>query len=299
MATEKAISDSIPLFFKKISSRKLMISSEIFVIAMVAALAATYHFIFGGNTSYWIVLIALIGFALSIMDSSMGMGYGTIGSPLLIILGFSSKVVVPSILFSQAVAGIIAVTLHQRYKNVNILLKGNDLGIVARLIMFGLTGTIIASFVIINISKLYLNMYIGILIACMAVVTLAGLNFRFSWSKVNILSIISGFNKALSGGGYGPVATTGLLISGNPLRNTVGATLFSMIFMNLTAFGIYLSTKSLSSMELPIFLTIGALVGSQIGPGITGKMGSRNSRRIFSVIALVLGILTIVLTLTK
>jgi hypothetical protein len=53
MATEKAISDSIPLFFKKISSRKLMISSETFIFAIVAALVATYHFIFGGNTSYW------------------------------------------------------------------------------------------------------------------------------------------------------------------------------------------------------------------------------------------------------
>jgi uncharacterized membrane protein YfcA len=282
------------------SSNGFMISSEIVVIIAIGALLSYYHFDFRGPSNSWLFILPLIGAGLSLLDSSMGMGFGTIGSPLLIILGFSSKEVVPSVLIAQASLAIVAAAFHQSKKNVDYFNpNGNDLGIEVRLIAFGLIGTMIASFVYVQLSKEYLNIYVGLLVIAMSALLIMRPKTSFSWSKVNLLSLLSGFNKAISGGGYGPVATTGLILSGNPVKNSVGATLFSVIFINITAFIIYVFTKEISAVELPVFLTIGALIGSQMGPSITGKMGSHKAKSIFACIVMVLGVMTIIMTYVK
>lgn len=284
----------------RISSRKFLISSEAVVFVIIALLLAWYHFVFRGSVTYWLVFIPIIGFGLSLLDSSIGMGFGTIGSPLLIVLGFSSKEVVPSVLVTQMALASVAAAFHQRKKNANYFNpRGNDVGIEMRLIVLGIVGTVIAAFVYLNLSKEFLNIYLGILVICMSAILLLRSKMSFSWTKVNLISVVSGFNKAISGGGYGPVVTTGLIVSGNPLKNSVGATLFSVIFINTTAFLFYLMTKQIVVVQLPIFLTIGSLIGSQIGPSVTGKMGTRGVKSVFACTVIALGAMTIILTLMK
>ena len=53
-------------------------------------------------------LIATIAFLCEYMDSSLGMGYGTILTPVLMILGFSPLDVVPCLLLSEALSGTFA-----------------------------------------------------------------------------------------------------------------------------------------------------------------------------------------------
>ncbi len=300
MGSDKATSVGVFAVPGRVTSKKVFISSEITVAAVVIALLAYYHFVFNGSINYWVVVIAVIGVGLSLMDSSMGMGYGTVGSPLLIILGFSSKVVVPAILISQVVAALVASAHHQRLKNVNYFnLKGKDVRVEILLIVFGLVGATAGVFLSLHLSKEALNLYIGGLVIAMSSLLLIRPAIAFSWLKVTALSLVSAFNKAISGGGYGPVATTGLLVSGNPLKNTVAATIFSVIFINLYSFIVYLSTKSFSAFELSIFLTIGVLIGSQIGPGITKKASSNRARTVFACIAMIMGSMTIILTFAK
>lgn len=50
-----------------------------------------------------LLLIGVLAIIMEFIDSSMGMMYGTILSPLLIGMGFRPEVIVPSILISQAV----------------------------------------------------------------------------------------------------------------------------------------------------------------------------------------------------
>lgn len=56
-----------------------------------------------------VILVVLGGFLCEFIDASMGMMYGTILSPVLIIAGFEPVLVVPSILFSQALGPICIV----------------------------------------------------------------------------------------------------------------------------------------------------------------------------------------------
>ena len=109
-----------------------------------------------------------------------------------------------------------------------------------------------------------------------------------------MISLISGFNKALSGGGYGPVATTGLIVSGHPIKNSVGIALFTVAVINVIAFILYLTSKSITSFELPVFLTMGALVGSQLGPSATKRISGRRAKIVFAAVVIVLGILTVI-----
>ena len=73
-----------------------------------------------------IVLLIVGAFICGFIDSSFGMMYGTILSPALIISGFDPIVVVPAILFSQAIGGSVAGAFHHKLKNADFSLKSKN-----------------------------------------------------------------------------------------------------------------------------------------------------------------------------
>jgi uncharacterized protein len=270
----------------------------ILLVAIIVGLIAVWTLVLKQPLTYGVLLIAVFGFLLAAMDTALGMGFGTLGTPILLIIGLSSKLAVPSILIAQAISATFGFALHNRYKNVNLLSLGSkDQKIAIRMVSFGVIGTIIAVIIAISIPKIYLNTYIGLLIIVMGGILLLRSKTAFSWMKINLISFVSGFNKAISGGGYGPVATTGLIVAGHPLKNSVGITLFSVAVINVLAFILYLFSSSITSYGLPIFLTIGALLGAQIGPKATGAMHSKRIRYAFAIVVIILGILTIATTI--
>jgi uncharacterized membrane protein YfcA len=264
------------------------------VAVLVVGLLAFYVLYLHKPLSIGVVLIAIMGFVLALIDTAIGMGFGTLGTPVLLILGLSSKLAVPSILIAQAVSALLGFTLHHRYKNVDLWrIDSKDRKIALVLVGFGALGTILAVFIALQISKVYLNSYIGLLIIAMGIIAVVNAKTAFSWVKITAISLVSGFNKAISGGGYGPVATTGLIVSGHPIKNSVGITLFTVAVINILAFVLYLASKSITNFELPVFLTIGAALGSQLGPGVTRRVAGRRARLVFAAVVIILGVLTI------
>jgi hypothetical protein len=61
------------------------------------------------------VVIVLLAFVCEYVDSSLGMGYGTTLTPLLVMLGL------PAILLSELATGITAGSFHHGFGNVNLL----------------------------------------------------------------------------------------------------------------------------------------------------------------------------------
>jgi len=129
-------------------------------------------------------IIALMAFVCEYIDSSLGMGYGTILSPVLIIMGFDPLLVVPAILFSQAMGGFIAAAFHHEFKNVDFGPQTKDSRIVYLITVFGIIATIIAVLVAVNIPKQVLKTYIGILVLIMGLLLLTRREFKFSWRKI-------------------------------------------------------------------------------------------------------------------
>ena len=66
------------------------------------------------------ITCAVLAFAAEYIDSSLGMGYGTTLTPILLLLGVEPLQVVPAILLSQLIAGLAASVIHHAVGNVNL-----------------------------------------------------------------------------------------------------------------------------------------------------------------------------------
>lgn len=260
-----------------------------------------------------VILIISGAFLCEFIDASMGMMYGTILSPVLVIAGFEPVVVVPSILLSQALGGFTASIFHHRFRNVNLALKTINPKIVAKKLyelgciesfkkgttkdfkvsfcisVLGIVATIIAALIAISIPKAVLKTYIGILVIAMGVILVWSPTFEFSWRKMLAVGALSAFNKGISGGGFGPVVTSGQMIAGRDSKSSIGATTLAEAPICIVGFLTFLVTKGMSDWKLAIFLSIGALLGAPLGALLTSKFKSEKRLKI------ILGILTLVL----
>jgi len=264
-----------------------------------------------------IFLVLVTAFVCELIDSSLGMLYGTILSPVLIIAGFDPLVVVPSILFSQAIGGIIASIGHHRLKNVDLSIKEDamkrlsklgyietfrksttrDLKVVFVVTFLGILATIIAVLTAISIPKLVLKTYIGLLVLIMGIILLLRIRFNFSWGKIIGIGILSAFNKGISGGGFGPIVTSGQLISGRESKKSIAATTLSEAPICIAGFLTYLIRNGLPSWNLVLVLTAGAIFGAIIGPHITARFNSEKKIRLgLGILVTLLGIWTLVKT---
>lgn len=264
-----------------------------------------------------VILLILAAFVCELIDSSLGMLYGTILSPLLIIIGYDPLVVVPSILFSQAIGGIIASIMHHRLKNVDFNVKSEllenlaalgyiesfkrnvstDLKVVFCVTILGVIATVIAALTAVNIPRVALKSYIGILVLAMGIILLLRSRFEFSWKKILGIGILSSFNKGISGGGFGPVVTSGQLISGRQVKRSISATTLSEAPICIFGFLTYLITKGLATWNLVLLLSIGAIIGAMIGPHITAKFKSERKVKIsMGIIVTLLGIWVLIKT---
>ena len=70
-----------------------------------------------------VVFAALLCQYLSV---SFGVGYGTLLTPLLLILGFSPLRIVPAVLLSQLVGGIVGGFVHHRSGNITLDFRQDD-----------------------------------------------------------------------------------------------------------------------------------------------------------------------------
>lgn len=268
-----------------------------------------------------VILIVLGGFVCEFIDASMGMMYGTILSPVLIIAGFEPVLVVPSILLSQALGGFTASIFHHRLRNINLALKTINPKIIAKklselgyiesfkrgttkdlkvsfcIVSLGIVATIIAALMAISIPKVVLKTYIGILVLVMGIILLLCPVFKFSWKKMIVVGILSAFNKGISGGGFGPVVTSGQVLAGRDGKSSIGTTTFVEAPICIAGFLTFLITKGISDWNLVIFLSIGALLGAPLGALLTSKFKSeKRLKNILGILTLVLGIWILIRT---
>jgi len=265
-----------------------------------------------------IILLITGAFICELIDSSLGMMYGTILSPILLIAGFDLIVVVPAILFSQTIGGLTASIFHHKFKNINFSLKSKDpkfiikiffeIGLIDSLkkvttrdfrvgsfvAMFGIIATFISVLIAVNIPKELLKTYIGLLVISMGLILLWKPVFKFSWKKIWAISIISAFNKSVTGGGFGPVVTNGQVMAGRSVKNSIGTTTFAGVPICITGFLMYLLIEGISDWNLIGFLSIGAVVAAPLGARITASFKSEKRLKFFlGILSIFLGILVI------
>jgi len=74
-------------------------------------------------TLTYVIGFILLAFVCEYVDSTLGMGYGTTLTPLLLIMGYNPLQVVPVVLISELISGLLAGMLHHKEGNVNLRAK--------------------------------------------------------------------------------------------------------------------------------------------------------------------------------
>ncbi|UCD91581.1 MAG: sulfite exporter TauE/SafE family protein [Methanobacteriota archaeon] len=173
-----------------------------------------------------LLLIGFLSFVTEYIDATLGMGYGTSLAGILLLMGFDPVVFVPPLLISQFMAGLIAGLMHHLVRNVDFTMGSQDLRVASILGACSIVGVVIAAFVAKALPTMVLELYIGILILVLGVIILVtvGRFFIFTWGRIVAMGFVSAFNKGLSGGGFGPMATGGQILSGVETKSAVGIT---------------------------------------------------------------------------
>lgn len=222
--------------------------------------------------SFYLVILAIV---MEFVDSALGMMYGTILSPFLILIGYDVKSVVPAILISQAAGGFVASYRHQQLKNANFQTGTIDYHVTTTLIWFGVFACVIGVFISISISPKILNTYIAILVIIIALMILSGKTLMMTSKKIYALGFISAFNKALSGGGFGPLVAGGQLVfKDRSEKGAIGSTDFAEAPICLLSFFLWFLLNGLPSISLMVPLCLGSAVGGFFGPMALSKVGS-------------------------
>ena len=240
--------------------------------------------------------IALVALVAEYSDSSLGMGYGTLLTPILMLMGFTPLQVVPAVLVSELITGFLAGFTHHSMGNVDLKPKSMSVVVIYRKIReLGMVesfrrgvpralkvviivaacsaiGTVAAVTIAVKLPKFYLTLYIGVLLLAIGILILLTMNrtFGFSWGKITALGLLASFNKGMSGGGYGPVVTGGQLLAGVDEKNAVGITSLAEGITCLVGVICYLMAGKEIDFFLAPWLVGGALVSVPLS-GITIK----------------------------
>jgi len=237
------------------------------------------------------VYIMIFAVIMEFIDSALGMMYGTVLSPLLIIMNYNAKDVVPSILISQAVGGFIASWRHHRYKNADFNSGTMDRHIAVTIIWFGVFASLLGVFLSVSISPKVLNTYIGSLVTVIGILILCGRSLILTNGKIYILGFVSAFNKALSGGGFGPLVAGGQLVfRDRSEKGAIGSTDFAEAPICLFSFFLWACFKGFPPAALCLPLCAGSAVGGFFGPKCLSMTSSKNRlKKILGVLVLLEG----------
>jgi len=242
------------------------------------------------------VLIVVMAFLCEYIDSSLGMGYGTTLTPLLLLMGYNPLQIVPAILLSELITGLSAAFFHHRMKNSNFKIGAIDLKIALVMAGCSIFGAVAAVFVALNLTKFYIKLYIGVLVFAMGVLILATLKrkFKFSWKKISSLGLVAAFNKGISGGGYGPLVTSGQILSGVESSNAIGITSLAEGLTCLVGVITYFSfTNHTVDWSLSPSLILGAILSVPLAAYTVKKFKRGPLRLIVGIATLLLGLFTL------
>jgi uncharacterized membrane protein YfcA len=163
-----------------------------------------------------LLILALVGLAAQLVDGALGMAYGLTSSTLLLVAGVAPAAASASVHLAEIGTTLAAGVAHWRFGNV-------DWRVVGRIALPGAVGAFAGATFLSSISTESAAPWMaGILFTLGAYLLVrfsrplranpAGGRLRSRF--LSPLGLVAGFVDATGGGGWGPVATPALLVSG-------------------------------------------------------------------------------------
>lgn len=173
-----------------------------------------------------VLLLFLGAMVCEFVDSTLGMGYGTILTPLLMLAGFTPLQIVPAVLASECLTGFAGGLMHHRDGNVDFLRNAQTRIVTVCLVLLTILGVWAAVAVASHIPKFWLSLFIALMVLVIGlfIVATADRQLRLRPAHLLGLGMIAAFNKGMSGGGYGPLVTSGQIVCGMSSKHAVAIT---------------------------------------------------------------------------
>ncbi|TDB72993.1 sulfite exporter TauE/SafE family protein [Micromonospora sp. KC721] len=216
-----------------------------------------------------LLILALVGLAAQLVDGALGMAYGLTSSTLLLFVGVAPAAASASVHLAEIGTTLAAGVAHWRFGNV-------DWRVVTRIAVPGALGAFAGATFLSAISTESAAPWMsGILFVLGAYLLIrfarplrprtgaGGLRGRF----LGPLGLVAGFVDATGGGGWGPVATPALLVSGRLAPRKVIGSVDTAEFMVAAAASIgFLIGLGSEGFLLPTVaaLLIGGLIAAPI-----------------------------------
>lgn len=257
--------------------------------------------------------VAIISLLFEYMDASLGMGYGTTLTPVLLIIGFAPLEVVPAVLLGQLVGGMIGGLAHHRLGNISLdfrrdeelikerlrwlgyLPKSTDAKVIFILVISGVIGALVGVFSAVNIPEVALKAYIGAMVLAIGIIILVRKRREgtISWKGLVGVGLLSSFNKGISGGGYGPLVTGGQIISGGEVRSSVGNTTLAEAMVCIVGFLGYVLVKGDIFWTLAAATSIGSIIAAPFAAMTVKKVSSDKLKYVIGFFTIILGTFTL------
>jgi len=255
-----------------------------------------------------LIYIIIIAFIFESMDSMAGMGFGTALTPLLLALGYAPLQIVPTILISEAITGIIDSFFDHEFKNVRYSFFPLNEATKVSLIMafFGCCAIFASIFIGYFAFKFpidIIKIYVAVLVIFMGLSGFIKLKLRkiqnigFKPKLLYGFSALAGFNKGIGGGGYGPVLTMGQIFSGIYEKSATALVSFAESIVSIvgivTFFGISYVGIKIDLVLLPSLFT-GGFFAALISPYLVRILPNKLWKYVIPIYAFGIGIYSFV-----
>jgi uncharacterized membrane protein YfcA len=164
-----------------------------------------------------LIVIAVVGFAAQLVDGALGMAYGVTSSSLMLAVGLSPAAASASVHLAELGTTLASGAAHWKFGNV-------DWRMVLRLGVPGAVGAFAGATFLSGLSTAVAAPWMAAILLGLGLYVL----LRFTFGSVRYyrrgtalrsrflapLGLVAGFVDATGGGGWGPVATPTLLVSG-------------------------------------------------------------------------------------
>lgn len=239
--------------------------------------------------------IILLCFACELLDSSLGMGYGTTLTPVLMAFGYQPLLLVPSVLFSEFMSGFASSYFHHDAGNVDFSRRTRDSRVALLLALGSVVGVAVGVSFAVRIPTFFLKLAIGVIITLAGVIiwVLHDRVFAYKTWKMFALASVASFNKALSGGGYGPLMTSGQVLSGIKGKASVGITSFAEGFTCLVGVILFVGQGHGFHVPLLIPMVTGALLSIPFSTEFVKHTNELTLKKLIAAFTFVLGLFTL------
>lgn len=239
--------------------------------------------------------IGTIGFLAQMVDGTLGMGYGVTSSSLLISFGISPLIASSSIHTAELFVTFMSGVSHFKFGNVR-----KDL--LWPLISFGVLGGILGACGLVKLPSKPIKLIVGLILLSMGGVILFRSMFKYrkinleirtySANKLRALGFFAAFIDAIGGGGWGPICTPTLVITGTEPNKAVGSVNLAEFFITLAITSTFISLMGFENFRRDIILAF--LIGGAIAAPLAAFCCRKLPRRLLGIFV---GLLVMILSL--